>query len=39
MEDFPPYEDIVTEADIQMPMPDEPPVPASPNPNPLLQLL
>ncbi len=27
MEDFPPYEDIVTEADIQMPMPDEPPVP------------
>ncbi len=27
MEEFPPYKDIVTEADIQMPMPDEPPVP------------
>ncbi len=26
MEEFPPYEDIVTEAYIQMPMPDEPPV-------------
>ncbi len=26
MEKFPPYEDIVTEADIQMLMPDEPPV-------------
>ncbi len=26
MEEFPPYEDIVTEADIQMPMPDKPPV-------------
>ncbi len=27
MEEFPPYEDVVTEADIQLPMPDEPPVP------------
>ncbi len=26
MEEFPPYEDVVTEADIQLPMPDEPPV-------------
>ncbi len=26
MEEFPPYKDVVTEADIQMPMPDEPPV-------------
>ncbi len=27
MEEFPPYEDVVTESDIQLPMPDEPPVP------------
>ncbi len=27
IEEFPPYEDIVVEADIQLPMPDEPPVP------------
>ncbi len=27
MEEFPPYKDIVTEADIQLPMPDEPPKP------------
>ncbi len=27
MEEFPPYEDVITEADIQLLMPDEPPVP------------
>ncbi len=27
IEEFPPYEDIVVKADIQLPMPDEPPVP------------
>ncbi len=27
MEEFPPYEDIAAETDIQLPMPDEPPVP------------
>ncbi len=29
MEEFPPYEDIAAEADIQLPMPDEPPIPPS----------
>ncbi len=27
MEEFPPYEDIIAEASIQLPMPDEPPTP------------
>ncbi len=31
MEEFKPYEDVVAEADIQLPMPDSPPVPPPPS--------